>query len=579
MKFAVIVDAGSSGSRAFIYSWPDPDSYASSLGDSPAADMLLPVRSDPQWVVKQKPGISSFVGNSSAIWKHHLSPLLEKANKYIPKEKHHETPFFFLATAGLRLVPVEQRNEILQKVCDLVRTKTRFYVPECATHVTMIDGQTEGLYGWLGLNYLVHDSVSTPWDNFSETYGFMDMGGGSAQIAFVPNTTEVEKHKDDLIYLKLRTVRGNPVEWPVFVTTWLGFGANTAQRQYRRLLVNQTSLSEIVDPLKNGQLPIIYDHCLQAGAVVKAIDRYTRDDTPEPFECIFLGTGDFSACQESLLPLLNLDIPCRNEPCLFDGVHVPAFDLDSSRFVGVSEYWYTAQDILKLNGKFDYETYTARVQDLCQRSWSGLEQDFNAGQFGNIDKQNLEAVCFKSSWVLSILHQGFKLPLRSSSPSEHHNFLDTFQSAGHINGAEISWTLGRAVLYASSYIAPVAEPGDDPSPVGFHAWEEPLVYGGELPDSPPTIATRSNDSFYIGVFAFILLLGILFHKRITSYIEAKWKGGFLDRHHHDQLPTQETAPPGIELKTYGHQGLSTVRTPSLVLSRVNSRLNLGAEFP
>ena len=49
----------------------------------------------------------------------------------------------------------EDSKVILDNACTLFKDNTRFYIPECSTHIQVIDGETEGLYGWLALNYLL----------------------------------------------------------------------------------------------------------------------------------------------------------------------------------------------------------------------------------------------------------------------------------------------------------------------------------------------------------------------------------------------------------------------------------------
>jgi len=105
---------------------------------------------------------------------------------------------------------------------------------DCDTQIQIIDGETEGIYGWLGLNYLLGNFNNfNDYENSHFTMGFMDMGGASAQIAFVPSDKEeITKYKYEIPTVYLRSLNGDIQEWDVFVSTWLGFGANQARKRY-----------------------------------------------------------------------------------------------------------------------------------------------------------------------------------------------------------------------------------------------------------------------------------------------------------------------------------------------------------
>src|SRR5207237_4146402 len=80
-----------------------------------------------------------------------------------------------------------------------------------------------------------------------------------------------------------------------------------------------------------------------------------------------LGTGRFEECLRKVFPLLEKDAPCPDEPCLLNGVHVPAIDFDVNHFIGISEYWHTTHEIFEMAHKdksYDFNTYQTRVRDL-----------------------------------------------------------------------------------------------------------------------------------------------------------------------------------------------------------------------
>ena len=71
----------------------------------------------------------------------------------------------------------------------------------------------------------------------------------------------------------------------------------------------------------------------------------------------FKGTGDFKACQAVVQPLLNLTVPCQSPPCSFNGVFQPEIGFSNSEFYGFSEYWYCMEDILRMGGTYDHDTF------------------------------------------------------------------------------------------------------------------------------------------------------------------------------------------------------------------------------
>ncbi|KIV99237.1 hypothetical protein, variant 2 [Verruconis gallopava] len=379
----------------------------------------------------------------------------------------------------MRLLPDHQRTAVLDSICTYVQTNTNFQVPDCDLHIQVIPGATEGLYGWVAANYLL-GGFDYPQDHDHgkghHTYGFLDMGGASAQIAFAPNATEAEKHANDLTLLRLRTLDGSPQEHRVFVTTWLGFGANEARRRY------VDALKESVGP-QAKELP---DPCLPTGLKATLAGTPIVPGSPEEagHEPHLLGTGKFDECIRQTYPLLEKDKPCNDNPCLLGGTHVPAIDFEVNHFVGVSEYWHTTHSIFEMdhdNKAYDFHTYQTRINAFCSQPWEDIVAGVEKHKWGKkVDEKTAEEVCFKASWLINMLHEGIGVPrvgLEMAKGGSGRNettkqliegakskgFLDPFQAVDKIEGTEVSWTLGKMVLYAASQIPP----SHDDLPVGF----------------------------------------------------------------------------------------------------------------
>ncbi|WPH04410.1 Hypothetical protein R9X50_00730100 [Acrodontium crateriforme] len=472
-RYGVILDAGSSGSRVYVYRWLTSEA-AKAKDDGKKLERLPRLKTKKNWHKKVKPGISTFGETPQRVGEDHLKELVDFALDIVPEDEVEQTPIFLLATAGMRLLPEYQQKDVLANVCAYFQQNTHFELPDCGLHVQVIPGETEGLYGWIAANYLLGGFDAPEEHDHGKghnTYGFLDMGGASAQIAFAPNATEAKTHAEDLKLLRLRKINGDALEYKVFVTTWLGFGANEARRRYvKSLLDAYPEETELPDP------------CLPAGLT---LDTDGHDITPHEDSKLsyLMGTGDFTACLKATYPLLEKEKPCEDAPCLLNGVHTPAIDFDVNHFVGVSEYWHTTHEVFAMAHKdkaYDLETYQKQVTELCSQRWTDLEKDIQAEKWGRkVDKKTIEEVCFKASWLISMLHDGIGVPRQGIETKKPNNndsktddlldgakdrgFLDPFQAVDKIDGTEVSWTLGKMVLYASSQMPAT----DEALAVGF----------------------------------------------------------------------------------------------------------------
>ncbi|MDN6160522.1 MAG: hypothetical protein L0I85_05025, partial [Staphylococcus equorum] len=541
-RYAVLIDAGSSGSRAYVYSWVDPATLDVNSEISASVPMISQVGDSK----KTKPGISHYSGDKiDDLWNEHLKKLVLHAEEQVPVKEHYRTPVFLLATAGMRLLSENDQKDILMSSCKQLQENSSFYIPECSTHVSVIDGETEGLYGWLALNYLLNNQIFNKREQ-ALSYGFMDMGGASAQIAFAPNRTEMIRHADDLFHVNIRTQNGKTHDWKVFVSSWLGFGANKARNRFSEHLLNKAD---------NPRSQKIMDPCLPKGLNI------SEGGTAQNSTVEFQGDGDFNKCLKDMYPLLQKGLPCKDDPCLFNGVHVPAIDYNVNRFVGVSEYWYTANDVFKLGGKYDFVKFSNKAKEFCERHWDDIRKNEK-----DIDTELLQNACFKATWIINILHEGFGVPVgiadmkikrdglndgannfilhdtagnntiefktnNNSKLSRRniHDFLNPFQSAITVNGQELSWTMGRALLYSSSQVKPNSPYAPN---VGYWPAGEDtnsnsrFVYGGELYTSVPPNPANLNAIKYAGdpfvsmltmvVFIIVAIILFLFYNRVNK---------------------------------------------------------------
>ncbi|KAL3473058.1 nucleoside phosphatase family-domain-containing protein [Aspergillus californicus] len=576
--YGVVLDAGSSGTRVHVYRWLD--NAVARKSDKHDLDSLPEIKTKSEWVKKIHPGVSTFADRPEEIGPQHLAELLEFASDIIPEDAIKETPIFLLATAGMRLVDDVRQRLLLDQVCSYARENYDFALPDCNVHIQVIPGVTEGLYGWIAANYLLGSFDSPGKHDHGKghhTYGFLDMGGASAQIAFAPNATESEKHANDLTLLRLRNIDGSTQEHRVFVTSWLEFGVREARRRY-------------LDSLQLGfggdnaiELP---DPCLPAGLRTTLKGKPLETDM-EPY---LLGTGKFDECMRGTYPLLDKDAACSDEPCLLHGIHVPAIDFDVNHFVGISEYWHTTHEVFEMghtDKAYDFNTYQHRVEEFCSQDWGSIEQGISEHKWGKkLDTELAYDVCFKASWIINMLHDGIGIPRVGLEPTSSNlngtkevlahgqskGFLDPFQAVNKIDSTEVSWTLGKMVLYAASQVPVEAEE----LPVGFgtNAAGVPSDFqypSAELFPSPQTLHNETwQDALFDGsssrripgfiVFVFIIALVAFFlcgrSRRLRLYQTVRY---LFRRGRGSQAQRKRKASGAVKPSFFGTRGPSYER--------------------
>jgi hypothetical protein len=112
------------------------------------------------------PGLSSFADHVQDVAAY-LAPLLAFAAERVPLAHQPATPLYLLATAGLRLLPLDAQARILRAACDAVRgthtstgtgtgtgTDGRPAFQFDCHQARVLSGEAEGVFGWVTVNYL-----------------------------------------------------------------------------------------------------------------------------------------------------------------------------------------------------------------------------------------------------------------------------------------------------------------------------------------------------------------------------------------------------------------------------------------
>jgi ectonucleoside triphosphate diphosphohydrolase 5/6 len=135
--FAAVIDAGSTGTRLHLFE------FRHSLSTDSAPFELV------QEVFKEvKPGLSSLKPKEAAA---SVKELLLHAKTVIPTRLLSHTPIVVQATAGLRLLPGNEAESIINEVKAVVEISGFLLGDES---IGILNGVDEGVFAWFTLNFL-----------------------------------------------------------------------------------------------------------------------------------------------------------------------------------------------------------------------------------------------------------------------------------------------------------------------------------------------------------------------------------------------------------------------------------------
>ncbi|XP_064203432.1 ectonucleoside triphosphate diphosphohydrolase 4 isoform X1 [Anguilla rostrata] len=452
LNYGLVVDCGSSGSRVFVYCWPRHNGNPHDLLD---IQQMRDLHRKPV-VMKIKPGISDLATTPEKA-SDYIYPLLSFAAQHIPKSKHQETPLYILCTAGMRVLPESQQEALLEDLRTDIPVHFNFLFSD--SHVEVISGKQEGVYAWIGINFVlgrfnhVDDEneavveVQVPGSDQQEalvrkrTAGVLDMGGVSTQIAYeVPKTVsfaspqqeEVAKNLLAEFNLGCDAHRTEHV-YRVYVSTFLGFGGNAARQRYEESVVGKTMARNKLLGQRLGETPDspYLDPCLPVDL---------QDEVGPPGRRLHLrGTGDFDLCRQLLQPFLN---HTNETQASLNGVYQPPIDYRNSQFYGFSEFYYCTEDVLRMGGTYNATKYSRAAKSYCATQWRALKERFDRGLYAShADLHRLKYQCFKSAWMYEVFHSGFSFP-----PA-----YENLRTALLVYDKEVQWTLG-AILYRTRFL-------------------------------------------------------------------------------------------------------------------------------
>ncbi|KZT09167.1 uncharacterized protein LAESUDRAFT_674953 [Laetiporus sulphureus 93-53] len=417
VQYALMIDAGSTGSRIHIYKF-------NNCGPSPSYEYEV--------FRMTQPGLSAYAGRPQDAAQS-LDMLLDEAVKIVPEALRPCTPIAVKATAGLRLLGAAESAAILEAVRQHLHQKYPFSLQD-PNGVVIMDGKDEGVYAWITANYLLNtirgDSVAgTP------SYAVLDLGGASTQIVFEPtfdrsdSKLEEGEHKYDLTFGGKKHV--------LYQHSYLGYGLMRARQSAHRIVDFMGSLRGT----GSGANATIANPCLAQGTskVVEIEDERYDDDR---FSVTMVGqdVGSFEACNRVVELVMAKDSICEVKPCSFNGVYQPSLmDTFPSGKIFLLSYFYDrlqpflAADLTLAAAPLHVSTFATLAERVClgKPSW-----ETHWG--GNADL--MEELEGRPEWCLDLTFMHALLRLGYELGGERD-----VQIGKKIDGTELGWCLGATL--------------------------------------------------------------------------------------------------------------------------------------
>ncbi|BGP33705.1 Guanosine-diphosphatase [Rhodotorula toruloides] len=428
--YALMIDAGSTGSRIHVYTFShcDPDPNA------------LP-KLENEGFFMTKPGLSSYAGRPREAAES-LRGLMGHAIEGVPESERSCTPIAVKATAGLRLLGARQSQEILDEVERWLKEDWPFAVVK--EGVVVMDGRDEGVYAWITINFLL-GLIGPDQPASAGTAAIMDLGGASTQIVFEPIYDPGSRDKlapGDHVY-DLDFAGADHV---LYQHSHLGYGL----MQARRAVHNLVAFSYVWQSAPKGNSvkwedltpkDKIHNPCMFKGET-----KVVKLDPPgrEEVEVTMVGTGaGFEACRRVVEVMIAKDAACEKPPCAFAGVYQPKMgEVFSAGKVWALSYFYDRIAPLGLSSPFSISALRQLTTDVCAgreaSSWSRFKNNKGAME----ELSDRPEYCLDLTFMYSLLSLGYELD------EERQVWMGK-----KVGNVELGWALGAALAMIEGHLS------------------------------------------------------------------------------------------------------------------------------
>ncbi|CAE7427857.1 ENTPD1 [Symbiodinium microadriaticum] len=236
----------------------------------------------------------------------------------------------------------------------------------------VISGEEEAAYAWAAANYLygtllpsIHGSgaVNKPLNG---TFGTVDLGGASTQIAFFVPSQDIS---EGLFKLQI----GSQRHWNIYAKSFLKYGHNSARERHFAAIAERSVKSSDDEYSRDAE-----DDCLFSGYS----ESLSPSQTGHNRVVVISGPAEpredqFDRCSAAVQTLLNkrLNEFCNtvyDNECSMDGFYQPKLpSVDQGHFIGSATYKYPWK-FLKMPDYGSLEMFKSRARIICSMTYNEI---------------------------------------------------------------------------------------------------------------------------------------------------------------------------------------------------------------
>ncbi|PKA47105.1 putative apyrase 6 [Apostasia shenzhenica] len=398
-RFGIIIDGGSTGTRIHVFG------YRKCWGGMPVIDLGY------MSSMKVVPGLSAYADNPVKAAES-LTELIGFGKHRLPQHWWGETEIRLMATAGLRLLDVDKAEAILDSCRSVLRGSGFKFLDDWAS---IIPGADEGIYAWVTANY----ALGTLGKEAQLTIGIIELGGASAQIAFVPSEPVPKEFSHELKF--------GQASYQLYSHSFLQLGQNVAH-EYLQHLLNSGDLKISPEFLFDG---VYRDPCTPKG-YLHGVDRQKLSgdafSSSIGYNRIAYAVGNFSECRSAAKMLLQKGKDrCSYKHCRVGSTYIPKLQ---GRFIATENFFHTSKFFGLDPSSFISDLMLAGAQ-FCEEDWLMLRRKYH-----NLEEEDLLRYCFSSAYIVALLHDSLGFEMNGSR----------IVFANQVGEVPLDWALGAFIM-------------------------------------------------------------------------------------------------------------------------------------